>query len=367
MESILKSKLSSAKSRIKNKNDIYLDENHELMCEYYKKYLELQKQFETTKKIIKIPYKKILNHELSNDHNIEDKIEFIEDEMKIEYYWNEYNKKFINNIYIAHEDGYDKEWIKEQNKFIISLSSRNLHTLKCHTCDGDVIANYFILNGKIDKKIDDIGDDNRKEKSIFIRTKKSKTNREFILFYYQIKDYLYEKNINLNRLELEEYIKENYNTFDWNNIVHKYIIDIGKIFKKCPRVQNEFIIYRGVIDDHHLKKSYKGLFPSSTITSCTLDSKTAVTYANMKCCVQRIRLKKGSKAILLEGISMYDDDKEIILPFNTTYNIDYPRHEIKLYKNDIICPTNNYKTMIVSDLSISYKSVDYETIPISVT
>lgn len=344
----LQSRLNSVRSKVRTQ-DIYLDEEHALMCSYYEKYLELSKKFESIKRTIHIPYKKIV-YGSNDEYMFEDSI------MKIEYFWNDYNKKFINNLYIAHSNdkGYDEEWIEAQNNFITSLSVEELHTLRSHTCDGDVIANYFLQKGSIDKDIDSIGGDNRKEDTIFIRKKRSKTERDFILFYYQIIEYIKQDISNMkSKIDIEQYIKENYHNFDWNKIIRMYIKDVGKIFKKCPKVKNEFVVYRGVEDEYHLSKSYKGKFPSSTLTSVTLDSKVAITYAGIRCCVQRIRLCKGAKAILIEGISMYDNDKEVLLPFNTTYNIEYPRHEIKIYKTGTICPSKDTKTMIVSDLYVA--------------
>ena len=51
----------------------------------------------------------------------------------------------------------------------------------------------------------------------------------------------------------------------------------------------------------------------------------------------RVKLNQGSKVILLDNISPYDE-AEILLPFDTIYNIDYPRHFINYYKQNDICP-----------------------------
>jgi hypothetical protein len=362
IKSKLLSRLKSARKNINN--DIYLDKEHEKMCIYYKKYMLIKKKFETTKKVINIPYKYLKSHILSEDHDIEDTFNFIDSNMNIEYFWNDYNKKFINELFVLYnDDGYDKEWINEQNKFIISLSSYDLHTLKTHTRDGDIIANYYIRNNGINIDIDDIGYDRRKSDTIIINKKYAKTNRDFILFYYQIKKYLYNKEskiINLNRIELEKYIIDNYKLFDWNYILKEYIKDIGVIFNKCPKVKNDnIILYRGIETPYHFESFFKNKFPSNIISSYSLDSKVAIGYAAINCCILRLRLIKGSKAILISGISMYDDEKEVLIPFNTTYTIDYPRRIIKIYKTNELCDNDDdVKKMIVTDMSIHlYKSL----------
>jgi hypothetical protein len=65
----------------------------------------------------------------------------------------------------------------------------------------------------------------------------------------------------------------------------------------------------------------------------------------------RVKLSKGTKAILIDNISGYGED-EILLPFNTKYYIDYPRHSINYYRSNVICPEEALaKKLMVTDLS----------------
>ena len=45
VEKSLTSSLYRARKRIEYNKDIYMDESHKMMCEYYKKYQELSKEF----------------------------------------------------------------------------------------------------------------------------------------------------------------------------------------------------------------------------------------------------------------------------------------------------------------------------------
>ena len=63
----------------------------------------------------------------------------LDDLINIDLLYNEYNKKFINKLYVLNDVSYYEEWIKEQNTFIKSLSPEEIYTLRCHTHDGDVI------------------------------------------------------------------------------------------------------------------------------------------------------------------------------------------------------------------------------------
>jgi len=208
IRSSLTQKLSKARKTIKENKDIYLDSDHEQLCLYYKKYQELLKQFNTKKTKITYETLKLDKHILSQDHT-DDLITFKNNNINIDLLYNEYNKKFINKLYVLNDVSYYEEWIKEQNTFIKSLSPEEIYTLRCHTHDGDVIVNYFINNNfKIDIDIDLVDNGYRKSK-IVVDKKQFNTNRNFILFYYQIKQYLYSLDNSyksLSRIELEKYI-----------------------------------------------------------------------------------------------------------------------------------------------------------------
>ena len=348
--------LHRARKNIERNKDIYVDADHELLCEYYRKYQELSKQFQNDK--IKIEYNtfKIDKHILSNSHNKADEIIFKEYKLRYEIFYNKYNKKFINNLYVLTNPRDYEEWIEEQNRFIKSLTPEEIYTLRCHTHDGDIIINYFIRNNmNIDKYIYSVQNENERKSILIVNKEQFKSNRHYILFYYQIKEYLYKINkelSKLSRIELEEYIKKNYKDFDWNSILLLYIRDINNIFKKCPEVKKTLVIYRGSNDDYYLKNSSRGIHTVDTLTSHTLNPKVAIGYSRINCCVMRVKLSKGSKAILIDNLSGYEEE-EILLPFNTKYYIDYARHSINYYKNNIICPDESQaKKLIVTDLSI---------------
>jgi hypothetical protein len=132
-----------------------------------------------------------------------------------------------------------------------------------------------------------------------------------------------------------------------------YIRDIKNIFNKCPKVKKTIVIYRGSYNDYFLKNSYRGIHITKTLTSHTLNPKVAVGYSGIDCCTMRVKLSKGCTAILIDNISAYEEEDEILLPFNTKYSIDYARHSINYYKNSMICPDEAMaKKITVTDLTV---------------
>ncbi len=156
--------LYRARKNIERNKDLYLDSEHELLCEYYKKYQELSKQFQNEKVQISYDTFKIERHILSDSHDKNDEIIFKDYKIKFELFHNKYNKKFINELYVVTNPKDYETWIEEQNKFIKGLTPEELYTLRCHTHDGDIIINYFIRNNLvIDKDIDVVGNENERK------------------------------------------------------------------------------------------------------------------------------------------------------------------------------------------------------------
>mgnify|MGYP000618879379 CR=1 FL=1 len=92
--------LYRARKNIERNKDIYMDSEHELLCEYYKKYQEQSKKFQNDK--IKTTFNtfKIEKHILSESHNKEDEIILRDYKIDFEVFCNKYNKKFINEYQV---------------------------------------------------------------------------------------------------------------------------------------------------------------------------------------------------------------------------------------------------------------------------
>lgn len=137
--------LYKARKKIKDDTDIYLNSEHKELCDSYKKYQELSKEFSYSKTKQTYNTFKIKSHILGNEHN-NDSIEYTESTINFDLLYNKYNSKFINKLYVKVNPDIIQRYIICQNNFLKSLTSEEIYTLRCHTHDGDVIINYFIKN-----------------------------------------------------------------------------------------------------------------------------------------------------------------------------------------------------------------------------
>ena len=110
--------LYRARKNIEENKVIYMDSEHLLLCEYYKKYMELSKKFQNEKMNIKFNTFKIDKHILSESHDKKDEIVLKDYKIDFELFYNKYNKKFINKLYVLTDIKDYEEWIEEQNIFI---------------------------------------------------------------------------------------------------------------------------------------------------------------------------------------------------------------------------------------------------------
>ena len=143
----IKAKLSSFRKNVED-NDIFLNEDHKLLCFYYNKYIELKSKLETkNKKIIFKFMRNILNLNENNTlivNEFENKIEYelIKYEYNIKY--NLYNKKYVNKLNYIFNYDYINIFLQEQYLFLRSLTTRELYNIKYYTYHGDIYLNAFI-------------------------------------------------------------------------------------------------------------------------------------------------------------------------------------------------------------------------------
>jgi hypothetical protein len=383
-------KLKKARKNIKLLKDIYVNKDHEELCEYYKKnniksnLLKYNKTlfdniinkndkfkniFNTTT-LYEIPIN-IKYYKYSIKNNSKNKIE--KKYKKILYYSN-FNlkllKRFKLNIY---QDVIDR-FIRQQQDFFNTLNIRELYNLKYYTSIGyEILNNYLKKNFKLNH-ID----------SLYILGNYDDNNESYILFYYQFLDVFYDiynnkqqdkyqflkkTNFDFNQISNKEYfinyIKNNFKSFNYEiyeKVFKNYINEMIDIFNKAPIVENDIICYRGIKKNHinenkDLISLKKGIYINNSFMSTSLFIDTAMKFTSNidkeKRYIQRINIK-NNRVIFLQFVSLYEREYEILLPINSRLYIEYPFRKIKIYNpydknnsNDIKCEEEmeDYKIM----------------------
>ena len=359
---------------------IYLNEQHKEICKYYSKYLEL------VEIVKKHPLKTITYNILYHTINY-NKIKINKKELKLTLYYNDYNKKFINQIYDNIDINYIKTFIDKNNNFLKKLSIEELNTLRYYTKYGDTIINKF-LNGLFDVEWFKTTYSNKTQNEPFINVD-DKDSRIF-LFQTQIYNYYKTKKIEKDDLYKIKNKKNNEKKNNWKysslvtktnpeifdmyfrisnkdymNIFKLYVIDLQKIFNKAPKLEQKLIVYRGVKTIYHIKlKNKENIFINPFFSSTTLLFDIANNFSGKNGFIQKITIDIGMPVIFMEGITFIDNKEfEVLLPFNTYYVIEQPFiKKINLFKsmfeNDVhkntICNISNTIVKITDIHLIGY-------------
>lgn len=341
-----------------NDEDLYLNEEHQQLCHYYKKYMELKLKLETSNKRLTIKYMRNIIDEdenttlISNEFNNNIKYEEIEYHYNIKY--NKYNKKFINKLNYVFNYDYINEFLRQQHIFLSSLTTREIYNIKYYTYHGDIYLNAFIqgtfsldlikgYSGNL------VSNDN-----------------DLCYFFYQLKDYFkyndykgQQININDNKSFIL-FIKNECFNFDmsiYDYIFKNYLIEMKQIFMKAPKTTEKIILYRGISFDYlslSLKKDY---YKNTQFTSTSLFFEKAFDYASSKNkMVIKINVNIGMPIIFVEGITLAEKDFEVIIPINAIFYVKHPFKEVKYYKKkeDLLCPDENITIVNMIELSYIY-------------
>lgn len=97
------------------------------------------------------------------------------------------------------------------------------------------------------------------------------------------------------------------------------VLELNKIIKKSPILENDLIVWRGT--SKYIKKNdvyqYQGFVSTSILLRAPLK------FMDEKCCLVKILLKKGTKCLFLQPLlsEKNRDEMEILLPRNTRLKI----------------------------------------------
>jgi len=380
----LLNKLEKIRIKIKQDNDLYISKEHKKMCNYYKKYQEF------TKKEIKIDNEKEKEKQLyyyNKYQELYEKTEIIEKEVNLKFItdtigqmtqkrhlleylnseprskylpfnytnynykinYNKYNHKFINNLQKFLNFDIIQDFLQEQDKFIKSLSMRELYNLKHYTFQGDTLIIKF-LNNEFNIS------------QLLIAYSIS------TLLYFQFNDY-FKKNpifkgnrVNYRNSEaFIEFLNSNYHNFSmeiYEYVLTLYIEELQEIFKKAPKINHVLYVYRGV-EDNYINKEVsknksKGYFISKRFISTSLIPEIAINYSlkSINKILYEIKIEKGTPVIFLAGISFFKNEMEVLLPIDTTLYIDYASKKVKYYENKrILCDIE--EDIYISELSMT--------------
>jgi hypothetical protein len=206
---------------------------------------------------------------------------------------------------LSQDDTLPRAWFDEQIAFLRSLTPAERNLLRSYTRNGDEVVN-LVLRGGPTVKDDLMRIVNR------LKTPTSQLSTTFMdeNGYRVTKGGLIEttKRVNFFDVELDTITDANV-----MKVASRYVDTFRALMKRVPPVTTPFRVFRGVApEDDEIK-----VYPLRGFSSTSYDPFTAsidiFTNQESKCCVMDIRLEKGVRALWIEPISHFEQEREILI------------------------------------------------------
>lgn len=229
----------------------------------------------------------------------------------------------------------DRDWIISSNNYILNLSLEDKFTVYGYTHNGDVIVNMILRN-------------NEKDIRDYILNPERITDRRYQPLFFHLRKVLSTKDYGIKDNVLDMMLSDDFfvsykalcknQTFK-EMIPEEAYIDAAKMFleellrivNNSPPIQQKTVVYRGSRTLYYSTTNRK-TFKNNTFMSTSYGIWGARSFAdtrNKKCCMKRIILNPGTKALFMDCITQYESETEILLPPDNEFKII--SHEINSY------------------------------------
>jgi hypothetical protein len=246
------------------------------------------------------------------------------------------------------EQTMDLDWLGEQQKYILGLPFRELYTVLGYTFVGDVMVNNYhrgklTLEGIKRSFSDPLFRKYQRFHPLFyawmdeLRTcsynpfREGAENEEVTFPHatkktpQQVLDML-RSSPKYKPAEWYGYLLgmgEYHHLAFWKRVIKRYSKELQGVIQRAPRVKKTIVVYRGVKNDYYLQGTDGHYYVNKGFVSTSLNIKQAMKFAERglknTCCLKKITLLPGTKALFLMGISQFAGEMEVLLGHDTTY------------------------------------------------
>ena len=135
----------------------------------------------------------------------------------------------------------------------------------------------------------------------------------------------------------------------WLEIINAYKLHLRQIIEDSPSIHQTMTVFRGVKDTFFENMTKNNIYKNAGFVSTSINYDIAAkpAFSNLhvnKCCIFKIKLLKGSKALFISGLSKYQNpsESEFLLSDKTNF-------VVQSYKEEVYEPRKDPKTMCVPD------------------
>ena len=291
----------------------------------------------------------------------------------ISYSWNNYNKQLALNLFDPTLDySVNTDWFKEMNNYINTLPKEDIFTILGYTYHGDEWANNH-MRGKFQQTQFYSGLKSVMNTwlsaymPVFFQAKSILHRKNFIPSLYVFKDdpvkllnppaysHKYDPRLTSKEFKVSEMLellnKEqdlsnsniymvlasmgfNLKPIFWMESIELFAKDLNRIIMGSPPLKTKLVVFRGVKNDYYLKGSNNNYYKNRGFVSTSLSYKLAKSFSGGLCCLKRIVLLPGSRALFISGLSRFPHEIELLLPVDTIFYIRNAKKTLPYYTSD---------------------------------
>jgi hypothetical protein len=333
----------------KKYHDKYQNNYCKNLIEEHEEFQKELKPLIVTKTEISLPFKKILKFNRDTLYEVPKQNVHT---LRVFYENNNFVGGDKKQLYNINDDfNIDLKWYVNNIKYIENLPLRDKMTIMGYTHNGDVYANTYLMDKEkslpeyIKLKLS-VQDDGYYFPLYFQAKEKIIKEKDAILKYftgderqekYFIENFIKSVTNNAKEIDVYNLIVKNKKLLSvdfWIDVVKKFTKDLDRIIKESPPVETTMIVFRGAQNKYY--KTSSNLYVNNTFMSTSFDYKVPFKFTNYDCCLKKIILKPGSRALFTECLTQYVGEKEILLGLDSKFKIieDKTKYYYDLEKYD---------------------------------
>jgi len=253
------------------------------------------------------------------------------------------------HLYDIKEDfNFDLKWYNDSITYLENLSIKDKMTVMGYTHNGDKYANMYLmqdidsLTSYLEEKFND--EYNSDFFPLYFQAKeKIMKEKDDILKYFtgekkDLKKFM-ENFINPIASDIEEIKSYNLilknrrllSPIFWFDVIRIFVDDLDRIIKQSPPIKSTMVVFRGATSKYY--KTDSNQYVNNTFMSTSFDYKIPLNFVDYDCCLKKIILKPGSRALFVESLTQSRGEHEILLGLNNKFNIieDSTKHYYNLH------------------------------------
>ena len=216
----------------------------------------------------------------------------------------------------------DLEWYQAQNKFIRTLSAREIFTMFGYSHNGDVWAHAYL--------------DGRFKLADFISGVKQLTPTTYFALFFPAREFYkidtgdvaQDYNAVLARVKSETNVK------NITSIIQIFIDDLNALIQRAPKTKKPFTVFRGVKDDLYMSGIKDKQYTLNRFASTSISGMKAVKTFSGSHTLQRILIMPGSTCLCMFGFTAHPGEWEILMPRGSAYIIRETYKNVQPYASD---------------------------------